>query len=348
MEPSVKPNSIRCDMHPPLSAIMYCDGCKTFLCRICAEVKPGGRVCATCKQPCREPSPEEFLKLVTERKRDQEAASAVKYLEAKQKENAEKAKIERDARLKAEFAARKATLGQAKPVEVNAAPITNTSSTAPSSNGGTMYDPGQKTQTVEVEDDPLAHLAERSYLNVIDRARVIMMIVSICTLIFSVAQYFILNDEERVFQNELAVQHEEDRQNLQRLIAQTKDKVDKRKLEQELKEDTFGTMKQAVAGTGFAIARMFIGCYVVAAILLIILRHTSEDTPRGSTIAAFIIFMLVNLLDLAIFGIGNRYIFALRWAALVALYKAMNVGIALHKMRVEKAAEKAAAMASRR
>src|SRR5579862_1326000 len=114
METTLKPNtSIRCDLHPPMSAVMYCDHCKKFLCRICAETRTNGaRVCASCKKPCRQPSADEFSQLVVQRQRAKEDARLAKEAEQRIKDQLEKAKQDRDARLKAEFAAKKALWAQ--------------------------------------------------------------------------------------------------------------------------------------------------------------------------------------------------------------------------------------------
>jgi hypothetical protein len=80
---------------------------------------------------------------------------------------------------------------------------------------------------------------------------------------------------------------------------------------------------------------VLIGCYMVAAVMLMVLRHFSDTSQRRNDYG-ICVYLLLNLLDLAIFWSWNKFIFALRWLALVALYKAMHVGIALHKMRVEK------------
>ena len=186
-----------------------------------------------------------------------------------------------------------------------------------------MYQPGSKRVIVESED-PLAHLAERSYLNVIDRAKVIMLLVSIFTLIFATFQYFYVEDEARQARNA----NEEVRVEWQRKIKQRVarltgkgDKADKLALERELEEDKMGQMLDHKI------------------ILLFVLRSTSDTAPRSSTIAAFVMYLLLNLIDLSIFGVGNRAIFLARVGALIGLYKAMHVGIALHKMREEKKAE---------
>lgn len=329
---------------------MFCDACKQFLCRICAEVKPGGRVCATCKAPCREPSAQEFQDLLAARQQARINSSLASQAENRIKESIEKAKTDREARLKADFAARKAALAEQKQSAINAVttvpqtadgstptPLSPPASTA----GATMYQPGSKRVIVESED-PLAHLAERSYLNVIDRAKVIMLLVSIFTLIFATFQYFYVEDEARQARNA----NEEVRVEWQRKIKQRVarltgkgDKADKLALERELEEDKMGQMLDHKIDSDLQAARIVIGFYFGVAILLFVLRSTSDTAPRSSTIAAFVMYLLLNLIDLSIFGVGNRAIFLARVGALIGLYKAMHVGIALHKMREEKKAE---------
>ena len=100
--------SMRCDMHPPLSAPMYCDKCQAFLCKICAEARPDGRVCVKCKGPCRQPTPDEYPELLEQRKKVQQNAKLAQEAAERLKQSNEKAKLDREARLKAEFAAKKA------------------------------------------------------------------------------------------------------------------------------------------------------------------------------------------------------------------------------------------------
>ena len=345
MDNAVKITSIRCDMHPPLSAVMFCDACRKFLCRICAEVRAGGRFCVTCKKPCREPIENELPQLIALRQKAQAEIHEARTAQTRAVAQAEQNKLDRDAKLKADFAARKAAFAQQQSAEKSATASSAGDTGMPAFGSGTGSDftPAPVPQRrPPVEEDPLAILSERSYLNVIDRARVIMLIVAVFTLLFAIFQYFMVADEERMKNNELAAAHDEWIDKTKQDIAKAATKSENRALENELKNDNFGTVGHAVNSTIFFIARVLVGCYFVAGMLLLILRHTSDQSPRGSTVAAFIVYLLLNLLDLAIFGVGNRYIFALRWMALVALYKAMHVGLALHLMRMEKAAEKAA------
>lgn len=355
MDTTVKNTSIRCDQHPPLSAMMYCDHCKAFLCRICAEVQAGGRVCSTCRKPCRERTIDEFSQLIAQRQKDKDDAVLARAAEARINSQLEKAKFDRDARLKAEFAARKAALAQpSQQTPIPDAPSPALVPTSPASDpfpahapmnnpGGTMYTPGKKSVRVETED-PLAHLAERSYLNIIDKAKVIMLLVCVFTMLFAIFEYFMIEDGAREQRITLGEKRDEWEREIKREIARSKDKVEKAKLEKELASDEFSVTGNAVIAAGIFIARMMIGAYVLAALLLLIMRATADTSPRGSTIAAFVVFLVLNLVDMAIFGTGNRAIFILRWGAMVGLYKAMHVGIALHRMRVEKAQAAALAM----
>lgn len=348
MDNALKLTSIRCDLHPPLSAIMFCDTCRTFLCRICAEVKPGGRVCSTCKKPCREPSVDEFQELLTARKRAKEDAILAAAAAARIKDQHDKAKQDRDARLKAEFAARKSALNGPKPPSnsseqspltqspTGAVPTPIPSSSGPSSSGGTMYDPGRKSKTIEVEKDPLAHLAERSYLNVIDKAQVIMLLVSIATVVFGLWIYFYSNDDAQIARHEADDAAVGWRQEKTRLRNRLPNKAERAAVDKEIEENGFLKDELKRIDENLRVARIVVAFYMGAAILLFILRHFSDTLPRESTVAAFVIFLILNLVDMAFFGTGNRFILLCRIGALIGLYKAMLVGIALHRMREEK------------
>src|SRR5438105_1287564 len=108
MSAVTKIGSVRCDMHPPMSASMFCEHCKKFLCKICAVAQASGRMCAVCKRPVKQPTPEEFAALVAERARAKDDARLAKEAEGRILAAQEKARLERDAKAKEEFARRKA------------------------------------------------------------------------------------------------------------------------------------------------------------------------------------------------------------------------------------------------
>jgi hypothetical protein len=90
METAFKLSSMRCDLHPPLSAIMYCDHCRTLLCRICAETQNGTRVCASCRKPCRAPSSDEMAGIMAQRQKAKEDARLAKEAEQRIKDSLER------------------------------------------------------------------------------------------------------------------------------------------------------------------------------------------------------------------------------------------------------------------
>ena len=350
MDTTPKNVSIRCDLHPPLSAIVFCDACSAFLCRICSEVRPGGRVCATCKKPCREPSGEEVHQLVALRRKAKEDAALAKTAESSTKNQLDQAKVDREARLKAEFAARKAALVQQQS-GVNAAPlaplpVAPVSSARPFNQplspapiSGTMYNPASPASR-PIERDPLAKLGERAHINVIGRAKTYMMIIGVLTmLIYGVLLFIVLSIENAATARQEPSVAEEVTSDIRkdRMTKELKANRDARleavRKQKEAEED------KEKNSAGFLIVKVILGAFFLVGVTMIVLFFLCESYPREATLAALIIYSSLTLLDV-IASVGRIGFIGLffKIAAITALYKGMIAGQTLQKMRDEEAA----------
>ncbi len=355
METTLKNTSIRCDLHPPLSAIMYCDACKSFLCRICAEVRVGGRVCASCKKPCREPSADEFTQLVAQRQKAKEDATLAKAAESRIKDQLERAKVEREARLKAEFAARKAALAQPQPAAANGAPPSFSapqpqtfnapamynaaaSPTAPAAPAGeTMYKPGAKLP--QTERDPLMKLGEHAHINVIGKAKTYMMIIGILTSLVAGIWLAVVFAADNAIESHEWTPAEEARQIADQAPVLRRSMEQQRAHEEQLaREHEEFEASKAVLHAAAVIVKLILTAYLMVGVTMIVLFFLCETYPRGATMAAFIIYLAINLIDLLTVRSGGLIAILFRIAALTALYNGMVAGNTLHKMRLEEAA----------
>jgi len=353
MDTTLKSTSIRCDLHPPLSAIMFCDACKSFLCRICAEVRVGGRVCATCKKPCREPSTEEFSQLIAQRQKAREDAVLAKAAEGRIKEQLEKGKADRDTRLKADFAARKAVLAQQQLATANGAPLAsfasqqvpqqfnapamlmaNSSSPSPmAAGGGTMYQPGAIKP--RYARDELAALGDRAHLNVIGRAKWYMIIIGLLTtFIYAVALYFVASIESTFDSADMNTFRDEMREirkvnRLKMTPAQLKEHEERLAREREA-ADAAAAVARAVVGK----LKLFLAAYMMVGVTMIVLFFLSDSYPRGATMAAFLIYLIINIIDVFSIRTGGFYGIFFRVGAMTALFNGMIAGQELHKRRM--------------
>ena len=323
-----KPLSIRCDQHPPMSASMYCEHCKAFLCKICAEIKPGGRFCATCKRLCIQPAPEQFAVLMELR--------AKTKLEARQaKESAEKQKLEREAKLKAEFAAKKAEWAQRESARQNALSAEAKPQTA-ILNQSAQSDGDTVARAALRSDDGLSKLGERSYLSVIGRARNYMLLIGVLTLLVNGGFMWWISDEERQLDNKIEDARHESINRITAELKTVKSRDDRKQLEMERSMAESGQNIASTFGHGlFFVVKAVLGCFLAVGALLLGLYFVCETYPRGATMSAFIVYLLMNFIDLIFIRSGGLLGLFFRWGALVALYNGMQAGQTLHRMRVE-------------
>lgn len=332
--------SIRCDQHPPMSATMYCETCKAFLCKICAVVKPGGRVCGTCQKTVVEVSGDELVRLLEERKRAEKSAREIKEATAKLKEQSDKSRQDREARLKAEFAAKKAELLEKEKLRnQQAVNIASMGSAARPGVAPVSQMPGQTPPTLggtlaQVEADPLKKLGERSHINVIGRAKTGMLIIGIITLLANAFWMFSVNEAERQMHQKITADREEKITQLESEIRKTKNKEEKKELVDELNATKASEGITNAIGTGiFFIFKAVLGAYLAVGALLVVLSFMCDQYPRAATTTAFIVYLLLNMISLLFFW--NILGIILRWGMLVQLYRGMVAGHTLHEMRTE-------------
>ena len=116
MNASVENRSTRCATHPTQIANWYCNGCQRFLCDQCTVVSPLGRLCISCKLPCRELSSDRIDKVISGTQQSSEEVKLARALESRNRERIEKERAEREARLQARITARKAENGGVDPL----------------------------------------------------------------------------------------------------------------------------------------------------------------------------------------------------------------------------------------
>lgn len=354
MESATKNFSVRCDLHPPMSANMFCDACNAFLCRICSEPRPGGqRVCASCQKPCREPTAAEFQQLVAQRRKIQEDAALAKTTESRTKDQAEQAKLDREARLKAEFAARKAALAQQLP-SASAMPLSAASSGAaaalapqinqplsPAPVGGSLSNP-PASALPRPERDPLAKLGERAHINVIGKAKTYMMIIGVLMVLAGGVLFLLVVGAETLInampQRKTSVAEEVTRDIRNGRMTKEQEEERKIRLEEAQAEAENAKEARADAESNIFKAKLAAGVVLLVGIALIVLFFMCESHPRGATQIAFYLYLSYVLLDFALFlpnfsAVGMVF----RGCALYALYNAMIAGRTLHEMREEEA-----------
>jgi hypothetical protein len=302
---------------------------------------------------------------MAQRQKSKDDARLAKEAELRIKEQLERAKQERDARLKAEFATKKAqwanqqTGAIALPDSAGTGRLTPSSGTSchPAVAGtnrqaavsgskraaavgelqpittGTMYQPGVPTK---LEADPLAKLGERSYLNVIGKAKTFMMLIGILTVLGNGFVIMWISDEESQLQVKIAEAKDARVEDFRRQIRSATGKEEKAQLEQKIAmtESSEGVVTSLSHGA-FFIVKAFFGCFLAVGALLILLFFMCETFPRGATTAAFVIYLLMSLVDLIFFRFGGIWGILLRWGAIVALFNGMQAGHALHRMRLE-------------
>ena len=330
---TVKPVSIRCDMHPPMSASMYCEHCNTFLCKLCVDIKPGGRFCTTCKRLCLQPSAEQLAELLEARARTRMDAKNIKAA-------AEKQKLDREAKLKADFAAQKSAWTQKQSTQQNAL-------AAGSASGATTASQAPQPAAIHDEkdvalrntlrsDDGLSKLGERAYMNVIGKAQNYMLLIGVLTLLFNGGVMWWISDAEQQSDNRIEVIRQETIERITSEIKVAKTTDQRKQLEMKRSMAETGQNIASSIGHGlFFIVKAVVGCYLAIGALLLGLYFVCETYPRGATMTAFIVYLLANFVDLIFIRSGGILGLFVRWGALVALYNGMQAGQTLYRMRVE-------------
>ena len=341
--------SMRCDMHPPLSAPMYCDKCQAFLCKICAEVRTTGRVCVKCKGPCRQPSAEEYPELVERRKKVHENSKLAQQAVEQLKRANERAKVDRDARLKAEFAAKKAEWQQresirqatgANPLPQIATPMGANEESEPRAQFAPVQPLPQGPSKFE---DPLYKLGERGHLNVIGRAKKKILFVAILTMLFNGVAYLFVAGASAVADTlsdahaAAVARREEHPKSGPKLSAEQREKL---RVEQETTDAMEQHTFEKARSTFFWFKLVLFGFFCVGAGMFV-LYFMAETKPKEATAWAFYLYVAATgtgvLIDLVISGSVSPVIIAVRGLMAYALYTGMVAGAELQAMRDEEA-----------